>query len=52
MYACKSKARGNGVAENTNIHLSMKKYKTELIIVLMLAFFVLALNTLNIYINV
>jgi hypothetical protein len=33
----------------------MKKYtnyKTELIIVLMLAFFVLVLNALNIYINV
>ena len=28
------------------------KYKTEIILVLMLAFFVIALNALNIYINV
>mgnify|MGYP003110477096 CR=1 FL=1 len=29
----------------------MKKYKTEIFLVLMLAFFVIVLNALNIYIN-
>ena len=30
----------------------MKKYRTQIIIVLILAFFVIVLNALNIYINV